>query len=128
MRKITIEPKGDPKPGFLRYKAEVKRGIYIGSESVGIGLDICSKTLLMTLTQRSTSENGHGEAPRKDGRLLKIYEYEGADLRPSDLLHRDILESRTIEIPDDGDVVKHIEREVNGIYNDTLLKRLLLRK
>ncbi len=128
-RRITIEPKGEQRPGTpLRYKAEVRRGIYLGFDSFGFGLDICSKTLLLTLTPRRGSKNGSGEAQAKESHFLRIYEYEGVGLRPSDYLYRDVIGERVIEIAGDGDLTSHVELEVNGIYNDTLLKRLLLRK
>ncbi|HIH50714.1 TPA: hypothetical protein HA291_04670 [Candidatus Micrarchaeota archaeon] len=64
----------------------------------------------------------------KEGHLVRIYEYDGVDLRHSDHFYREAIAERVIAIAGDGDLTSHVEREVNRIYNDTLLKRLLLRK
>lgn len=118
--------------GGPNWSAKIDRSIKIGNESFGLRIDFGTKSLYMHERRAHDCEMDRYKADTgKDPQNLRsvtIREYYGIG---SDFLEMaaiaDGLKQVFISVPDGGNMSATLEDTVNEIYNNTFLKRMLLR-
>ncbi|MDE1871521.1 MAG: hypothetical protein KGI06_04775 [Candidatus Micrarchaeota archaeon] len=114
------------------WSARIDRSISMGNGSFGIRIDLGTKSLYMHGRKAYDWEMedyvaAMGRKPQ-DLHFVTINEYYGTDSNFLNLIRRNGSEKKVfIDVPKDKSISEAFEDEVNRMYNNTFLKRVLLR-